>query len=136
MNGFAASTLAALVAAGGMMIVSPAADAHGGRHARVRVGVHIGAPVVVSPWWYHPRPYYYGYGPHPYWSYGQPRVVVREEPTVFIEQNPPLAQAPAPQAAPQPQQHWFFCQDTQTYYPHVQTCATPWQRVIPHAPPQ
>ena len=43
------------------------------------------------------------------------------------------AQAQAPQttaAAPT----WFFCPDSQTYYPYAQSCATPWQRVIPHAP--
>jgi hypothetical protein len=128
------TTLAALLAAGGFMIVSPDADANGRyrhHHRGARVGVFIGAPVVVSPWWYHPRPYYYGAYPYPY--YGP---VVREEPTVYIEQNSPAPAAPAPQAqAPQQQQqYWYYCQDTNTYYPHAQTCASPWQRVLPHAP--
>lgn len=127
------TTLAALFSAGAFMAVSPDADANGRHwHRGGRVGVYIGAPLVVSPWWYHPRPYYYGHYPYPYPYYGP---AVREEPTVYIEQNSPEAAAPAPQAqAPQQQQYWHYCQDTQTYYPHVQTCASPWQRVIPHAP--
>lgn len=120
-------TLAALTAAAGMMIASPEADAHGWR-GRARVGVYIGPPVIAAPFWYHPRPYFYS---HPYPYYSAPPVIYREEPTVYIEQNP--APAPAPQAQ---QQFWYYCQDTQTYFPHVQTCASPWQRVIPHAPPQ
>lgn len=126
------TTIAALTAGAGMMIASPEADAHGWR-GRARVGVYIGAPVIAAPFWYHPRPYYYGY---PYYS--PPPTVYREEPTVYIEQNPvPAAPAPQAQASPQAQQQfWYYCQDTQTYYPHVQTCASPWQRVIPHAPPQ
>ncbi len=134
MKSFVSASLAALFAAGALMIASPDADANG-RHFRGRVGIYLGAPLVVSPWWYGPRPYYYGYGPYPYPYYGP---AVREEPSVYIEQSTPEAApaaAPAPQAqAPQQQQYWYFCQDTQTYYPHVQTCASPWQRVIPHAP--
>lgn len=130
------TTLAALFAAGGMMVVSTDADANGRHwHRGARVGVYIGAPVVAAPWWYYNRPYYgygYGYGPGYY-----PPVVVQEQPSVYIEQTPaeappaPLAQAPQLQ---QQQQYWYYCQDSKTYYPHVQTCASPWQRVIPHAP--
>jgi len=133
MKSFVSASLAALFAAGALMFASTDADANG-RHFRGRVGVYLGAPLVVSPWWYGPRPYYYGYGPYPYPYYGP---VVREEPSVYIEQSAPeaAAPAPAPQAqVPQQQQYWYYCQDTRTYYPHVQTCASPWQRVIPHAP--
>lgn len=111
----------------------------------VRLGVAIGAGIIAAPWVY--RPYYYapyGYGPYGYAPYGYgpayyPPVVV-EQPTTYIEQQEPIAGAPSappPSSAPQaqqPQQDWYFCQDTQTYYPHVQNCATPWQRVAPHAP--
>lgn len=130
MKRLVSTTLAGLFAASALLIASTDADANG-RHWRGRVGVHIGVPLVVSPWWYHPRPYYYGYGPYPYYP-----PVVREEPTVYIEQNAPdvaAPAAPAPQAQA-PQQYWYYCQDSKTYYPHVQTCASPWQRVIPHAP--
>jgi hypothetical protein len=127
MKKFVSTSLAALLAAGALMIAAADANAHG--HFRGRVGVFIGAPFVVSPWGYGPYPYY-GYAPYPYYP-----PVVREEPTVYIEQNAPAAPAPAPQAqAPQQQQYWYYCQDSKTYYPHVQTCASPWQRVMPHAP--
>jgi hypothetical protein len=132
MKTFVSTSLAALFAAGAFMIASADASAHGHGHFRGRVGVFIGAPLVVSPWGYGPYPYY-GYGPYPYYA-----PVVREEPTVYIEQNASAAPAPAPapqaQAPQQQQQYWYYCQDSKTYYPHVQSCASPWQRVIPHAP--
>jgi hypothetical protein len=128
------TTLAVFGAAGALLITAPDADARTFHHHRARVGVYIGAP-IISPYWYN-RPYYYGgygYGPAYY-----PPVVVQEQPTVYVEQQAPIAVAPAPQVQAQPQQqqqqYWHYCQDTQTYYPHAQTCASPWQRVIPHAP--
>lgn len=119
------------------------AEAHGNRgHSRARVGVYIGAPVVIGGWWA-PRPYYYA--PYPYY-YSPPPVVVREvvrEPLVFYDERgnpvpPARPQAQAPAQGPQPgtaAPAWFFCQDTQSYYPYVETCASPWQRVIPQPPP-
>ncbi|MBX3665631.1 MAG: hypothetical protein KF834_08085 [Burkholderiales bacterium] len=113
------------------------ADAHGGRsHSRVRVGVMIGAPVVFAPWWSahsHPYPYY-----HP-----APPVVMRErvivrEPLVFYDEHgnpvPPARVQGAPQSGTAPT--WHYCPDSQAYYPYVQTCASAWQRVMPHPPPQ
>ena len=98
-------------------------------HRSARVGVFVGAPIIASPPWYYPDPYY-GYGPY------YPPVVVQEQATVYIEQQAPLAVAPAPSSAPQaqPQQYWYYCEDSKTYYPYVQDCTTPWQRVVPHAP--
>ena len=139
MKRIVATTLVAFAAAtaGALLIAPPQADARTFHHHRGRVGVYIGAP-ILSPYWYN-RPYYgsYGYG-YGYGGYGPayyPPVVVQEQPTVYIEQQPSVAVAPAPQAQPQQQQqYWYYCQDTQTYYPHAQTCASPWQRVMPHAP--
>ena len=92
--------------------------AHGGHHHRhARIGVFIGPPLVFAPW-YFPPPYYY----YP------PAVVVPSSPPVYIEQG----QAPP---APQPQSYWYYCAESQTYYPYVDKCAGPWQRVIPHPPP-
>jgi hypothetical protein len=133
--------LAAVSALSTLALVSTDADArtyHG--HGRARVGVYIGGP-VIAPW----RPYYYGYGygyPYGYPYYSAP-VVVQEQPVVYVEQQPDPAiagqgapTAPAPSSAPQAQQqqYWYYCQDSKTYYPHVQNCTSPWQRVIPHAP--
>jgi hypothetical protein len=93
-----------------------------------RVGVFVGAPIIASPWWYHPYPYYYGYAPY----YYPPTVYVQEQPTVYVEQQAPV---PPPLSAPQaqPEPYWYYCQDSKTYYPYVQKCATPWQRVMPYA---
>ncbi len=125
-----------------LALVSLPAQAGGGHgHSHARVGVYIGAPVVVGGWWgwpYYARPaYYYPYPPAP--------VVVREvvrEPLVFYDErgNPvppaqPQARAPAPPSAT-PAPTWFYCADSQSYYPYVETCASPWQRVVPHPPPQ
>jgi hypothetical protein len=126
---------------------------HGG-HSHARVGVYIGAPVVFGSYWMGSRPYY-PYAYYPSYYYSSPPVVVRErvvvqEPLVFYDErgNPVPAQgqvAQAPAQAPAQTQTppsssatptWYFCADTQTYYPYAQTCASPWQRVIPHPPPQ
>ena len=147
------TTLAALAtvsALSALALVSTDAEArtyHG--NGRARVGVYIGGP-VFSPW----RPYYgsgygsgygygYGYG-YPYgYPYYQTPVVVQEQPVVYVEQQPDPAiagqaapTAPAQSSTPQAQQqqYWYYCQDSKTYYPHVQNCTSPWQRVIPHAP--
>jgi hypothetical protein len=103
-------------------------------HSGARVGVTIGAPFIASPWWwYSPYPYYgygYGYGYPPY--YYPPAVYVQEQPSVYVERQAPVPPASsAPQAQPEP--YWYYCQDSKTYYPYVQKCATPWQRVIPYA---
>jgi hypothetical protein len=72
-----------------------------------------------------------------------PRVYV--PPTVYVERTdldgaavlPAPAPAPAPIATPVPEGtggHWFFCADSNTYYPYVTQCASPWQRVVPTPP--
>jgi hypothetical protein len=85
-------------------------------YRKASVGVVVDVPIVVSPQWYEPDPYYYVFGPY----YYPPVLRVYEQPTVYMEQ-------PAP-----PEQYWYYCEASKTYYPHVQTCATPWQRVIPY----
>jgi len=131
-----------------MLALSLPADAHGGRgYSQARVGVYIGAPIAIGGWW-GPRPYYAPY-PYPYY-YSPAPVVIREvvrEPLVFYDErgNPvppaqPQTQARAPAQTP-PQASasaptWFYCADSQSYYPYVESCASPWQRVVPHPPPQ
>lgn len=39
----------------------------------------------------------------------------------------PVAQAPQPA-------YWYYCQDSNTYYPYVQQCAGGWQQVTPQPP--
>ena len=91
---------------------------HGGHGGpRVHFGVVIGAPLF--PLWYAPPPRYYYRAP----------VVVQAAAPVYIEQEPATA-APADASA-----YWYFCRESNTYYPYVSTCAGQWQRVTPQPPP-
>lgn len=139
-------TLATLMMAASLQAYAGGGHGHRhGGHSHARVGVYIGAPLVLGSWWLASRPYY------PSYYYAPPPVVVRErvvvrEPLVYydergnpvpstppqVAQAPDQAQPPAQSAAPT----WFFCADSQAYYPYVQNCASPWQRVIPQPPPQ
>lgn len=92
---------------------------HGGR---VQFGITFGAPL-----WY-PGPYYHPYPAYSYPAYPvyPPAVVVRPAPQVYVERDDQvtLQQTPAT-----PTQYWYFCRDSETYYPYVKECASPWQRV-------
>jgi hypothetical protein len=95
------------------------AQAGGGHHhhghSRNSFGVYIGAP--WAPWGYPPPVFYQP----PY--YYPPRVIVvpPPQPPVYIEQ------APAYNA----DQYWYFCQQSNAYYPQVNQCPGGWVRVPP-----
>ncbi|MBC7781853.1 MAG: hypothetical protein H7125_17295 [Proteobacteria bacterium] len=107
---------------------------HGG-HGGGRIGIYLGGPLFAPS--YYPPPYYYAYPPT---VYVQPAA-----PTVYVERSDlqaPLPPAPhsAPpqsaQAAPTPPQaaDWYFCAESNAYYPYVRECASTWQRVAPQPP--
>ena len=85
-------------------------------HSRVVIGVGFGWP--YWSYWHYPPPYYY------------PRVVVQPEPVIYIEKGDPETAA-----AQDATYYWYFCRDSNTYYPYVKQCASPWQRVVPPPPP-
>ena len=120
---------AALVAPVAIGISAPVADAEAhGRHHRPRahVGIWFGAPAPVFYPHYYPR-YYPRY-------YYPPTVVVPAPaypPPVYIEQPQTAAPAPTQGSAA----YWYYCRDTQTYYPYVQQCASPWEQVVPNSAP-
>jgi hypothetical protein len=88
---------------------------HGFRHhSHARFGLFIGAPLLFAPWYYP--------------AYPAPAVVIPSSPPVYIEQG--QAAAPAQEA-----QYWYYCRESETYYPYVKECAGPWQRVVPQPPP-
>jgi hypothetical protein len=109
------------------LLAAAPASAHGGR---IQFGIGIGAPWP-----------YYGYGP--YWGpryyhdpfYYSPPVVIQQAPTTYIERTDvqPAVPAPAPSAAPGPNPagFWYYCRDPAGYYPSVQSCPSPWERVAP-----
>ena len=93
---------------------------HRHHHHGARFGLFIGAPAF-----YYPPPYYYN--PYPYYY---PRtVVVPAAPTTYVEQgqyDAPSATEPAPASS-----SWYFCRESGAYYPYVNQCAGPWERVAP-----
>jgi hypothetical protein len=125
MKTFNIALLSLALAAG--LVAANSAEARGGRHhhgGRVGVGVFIGAPLF--PYYY--SPYYY---PR---SYYPPAVVVPSQP-LYIEQGgapAPASAAPAP-ATQNSGAFWYYCRDSQTYYPYVQQCPSPWEQVMPQA---
>ena len=110
------------------VFATDAAFAHGPRGG-ARVGVYIGAPVIGFGFGYHPfypPPYYYP--PYYYYPTYQPApVVIQQQPTVYVEQNP--QQAPAVQTPAT--NYWYYCADSRAYYPYVKECPAGWQRVAP-----
>jgi hypothetical protein len=103
------------------LAASSLASAHGGGHrhhgGHVRIGVVVGAP-LYAPWYYRdPYPYY-------------PRtVIVPAQPPVYVEK----AQA---QSSAQPDGYWYYCGESQAYYPYVNDCPGGWQRLSPQPPAQ
>jgi hypothetical protein len=89
--------------------------AHIGGHSfggpRVGFGVIVAAPVF---WYYPPTPSY--------------PVAAPSAPSAYIEQGS------APPASDRPTGYWYYCADSQTYYPYVKECAGTWQLVAPQAP--
>jgi hypothetical protein len=94
---------------------------HHHHHHRGHVGIWFGAPLFYPH--YYPRYY------HP------PAVVIPAPapPPVYIEQ--PQSAVPAPAPTQGAAAYWYYCRDTQTYYPYVQQCATPWEQVVPNSAP-
>lgn len=104
--------------------VAEIADARRYHRHRGHVGVFIGAPLLFAPYYAYPRYYY----PPAYY----PPVVTTypASPPVYIEQGA------SPQAPTQGSgASWYYCADSQTYYPYVQQCASPWQQVAPQSVP-
>lgn len=112
-----------LMAAMLAVIVAAALPAPAQARGRVSVGV------MVGPGW--GWPYYpYGYYPPAYYPY--PAVMAPAEPTVYVEQGQAPASAP-PTAATAPQAYWYYCRESQAYYPSVASCAGGWLPVPPRA---
>jgi hypothetical protein len=95
---------------------------HGGYHGGVRFGVYLGGPVFWPGYYYPPAyfPRYYS----PYYPPYYPPVVVPPSPSVYIEQG-------SSQTAPAPSNWWYYCADSNAYYPYVKECPAGWQRVAP-----
>jgi hypothetical protein len=131
MSKLKASVFSAIVLFGAGLAADAFADrGHHGHYARSRVSIGVG---IGGPYWYGaPYPYYYRpyYRPYYYSPYYYPYPVaaaVPAAPPVYVEQGQPAPSAPA--AA-----YWYYCSDSEAYYPNVQQCPVPWQRVAPQPP--
>ena len=126
-----------LARGGGRSGASHGAGSHGGGHhgarshrgkhfhpGHGRVGVFVGAPVVFGGWAY-PPPYYY-YRPPAYYYPSAPYY-----PPVYIQRE---YEQPVPEQQPAPA-YWYYCADTNAYYPYVKECPEGWQQVVPQPPP-
>lgn len=135
-----------------LMLISNLAQAHPPGHRggwRGGVGIYMGSPF---PFYGPPPPFAYAYG-YPYgypYAYSPPTVIVQQppQPQVYIEQgngviSTPDASAPPPaQAAPaatagnnNTQGYWYYCEQSDGYYPYVKECAAGWKQVTPTPPP-
>ena len=109
-------------------MLSTAADARGRHHYHHHRGASVGFFFAPAPVFY---PYYYP-------RYYHPPAVLLPAPSsspVYIEQSQSAAPAGPSSPAQVSAAYWYFCRDTQTYYPYVQQCASPWQQVVPQNTP-
>jgi hypothetical protein len=134
------ATVLALVVMALGVIAPDTASAHGRGRVSVGVGFGFGGywPGYWGGWpgyWGGWPGYWGGYYPAPYYS-AYPEAVVTTPPT-YIErgdaQPQPAAQAQPAANAPR-RDWWYYCPETQTYYPYVKQCAGGWQRVEPRPP--
>ena len=70
------------------------------------------------------HPYYY-----PSYYYPPPAVIDQVPTTIYMQQAPQTA--PSPPAEPT---YWYYCQDSQSYYPYVKQCPKGWMKVVPTPP--
>jgi len=66
---------------------------------------------------------YYGY---PYYPYYTAPLVQQPSAEIYVEPNSQQSVAPT---------YWFYCQDSNGYYPYVKKCPSGWMKVVPSAPP-
>ena len=88
---------------------------HGHGHSHLSLGFTFGVP-LFSPWYYPPPAYYYP----------APVVVQPSSPPIYVERS---------DVVPEGAGSWFFCRESNGYYPYVKQCPGGWQRV-PAQPPQ
>ena len=112
----------------GSLLVTDA-DARGGRGGHGGHGGHggnVGIGLWLGPGWW-PGWGWPGYYPSYYYpSYQEPPIVIQQEPEIYVQ--------PAPQE--QLPTYWYYCKDSQGYYPYVKQCPGGWMKVVPTPPGQ
>ena len=73
----------------------------------------------------------YPYYPYSYNGYYTPPVIIQQQaPEVYYQPSPQYA-PPAPIQEPS---YWYYCRDSQGYYPYVKECPKGWMKVVPTPP--
>jgi hypothetical protein len=99
-----------LVLAAGSALAGGRHHHHG--HGRISLGFHFGVPLGwYHPWYYAPPAYYYP---------AAPVVVQPPAPTTFVERSDVVPEGAA---------SWYFCRESNGYYPYVKQCPGGWERV-------
>ena len=82
-------------------------------------------PGWAFPYYGYPYAYAYPYAyPYPYgYPADSPAVMGESSPQTYLQQETPA------------QQYWYYCQNSQAYYPYVRECPGGWQQVAPQPPP-
>ena len=106
---------------------------HGYGGSRVYFGVGFGPGYWGAPYY---SGYYPGYYSPPYAPYAAAPVIINQTPPVYVEQSaqPALAAPSAAPVAAQPQQYWYYCAASRSYYPYVKKCPAGWVKTLPQAP--
>lgn len=98
-------------------------DDRGFREGHHDGGSHGGVFVGVGPGWWGPPDYAWWYGPP---AYAVPAPPPADDSQMYVEQPP----TPAGESGG----YWYYCPDSEAYYPTVTSCAEPWVKVRPRAP--
>jgi hypothetical protein len=96
---------------------------------RITFGIGVGpfygyGPYYPYPRWGYPYPAYPSFPAYP--AYPPTVIVTRPAPTVYIERPPEAVEQVAPPAG-----YWYWCADSQGWYPAVPECRSGWQAVAP-----
>ena len=92
-------------------------------------GIYLGSSLLWGWPWYGGYGYYPYYANYPYGGYA----AYDPAPVVYVESDRPAS--PPAEAAPAPQNFWYYCTDPAGYYPYVKNCTVPWMQVVPTTPP-
>lgn len=117
-----------LLVGAALTIAASSVWADGRHHRGANVGIYVGpgffwgAPVYRPYRPYYPGPYYY---PAPYY---EPAPVIVQSPPVYIEQSTVITEQ---QQETPSNNYWYFCRDSNTYYPYVKACKGEWEKVLP-----
>jgi hypothetical protein len=86
-----------------------------------------GTVIITAPFYpVYPYPYPYPYATPVYGGSAYAEVPTYSDAPAYSD-----SQGDDPQGYSERNDYWYYCPDSQTYYPYVQTCPSPWVKVLP-----